>query len=187
MHSSPWCLQPIFQLLCCWTLSQQHDLWSLAYSMPWLLSSRKVRMQAVSHVLGTSSVSAHAYQASPTFHRYLVLWFLANAKVLLSSNEPCKRLEPMLLCQWYWHPTYVDLSDYHCVTLPHCGCPWHSASARSPTHLVLFFTSSAVTLFSILWARSIALVRFILWINSQGSLRNVSSVSKNSIKSRPYY
>jgi hypothetical protein len=26
MQSSPWCLQPIFPPLCCWTLSQQHGL-----------------------------------------------------------------------------------------------------------------------------------------------------------------
>jgi hypothetical protein len=63
---------------------------------------------------------------------------------------------------------YLDLSDYHCVTWPLCSYPWHSASARSPTHQVLFFTSSVISLFFTLWPRSIILVRFILWINSQG-------------------
>jgi hypothetical protein len=76
------------------------------------------------------------------------------------------------LSQWYWHPYYVDLSDYHCVTWPLCGCPWHFASALSPTHLVLLCTSSAITLFFVLWPRSIVLVRIILWINSQGNYSN---------------
>jgi hypothetical protein len=33
MHSFPWCLQPMFQFLCCWTISRQHGLKSLAYSL----------------------------------------------------------------------------------------------------------------------------------------------------------
>jgi hypothetical protein len=72
------------------------------------------------------------------------------------------------LSQWYWHPHYVDLSDYHCVTWPLCGRPWSSALALSPTHLVFLCTSSAITLFFILWPRSIVLV----WINSQGNYSN---------------
>jgi hypothetical protein len=55
-----------------------------------------------------------------------------------------------------------------------------------PHPLVLLCISSDITLFFILWHMSIVLVRFILWINSQGILRKVSLVSKNSTKSRPY-
>jgi hypothetical protein len=67
------------------------------------------------------------------------------------------------------------LSDYHCVTWPLCGCPLRSASALSPTHLVLLRTSSAITLFFILCPRSIVLVKIILWINSQGNYSNYFS------------
>jgi hypothetical protein len=80
----------------------------------------------------------------------------------LSSNETRKLSEPALLSQWYWHPHYVDLSDYNCVTWPLCGCPWRSASALSLTYLVLLCTSSVITLFFILWPKSIVLVRIIL-------------------------
>jgi hypothetical protein len=63
-------------------------------------------------------------------------YFWQGQRYLLSSNKPHKCPEPALLSQWYSHPHYVDLSDYHCVTWPLCGCPWRSASALSPTHLV---------------------------------------------------
>jgi hypothetical protein len=80
----------------------------------------------------------------------------------LSSNEPHKHPEPALLSEWYWHPPYVVLSDYNCVTWPICGCSRRFASVLSPTHLILLCTSSAITIFFILWPRSIVLVRFIL-------------------------
>jgi hypothetical protein len=40
----------------------------------------------------------------------------------------------------------------------------------------LLCTSSAITLFFILWNRSIVLVRIILWINSQGNYNNYFSL-----------
>jgi hypothetical protein len=137
-------------------------------SSPFLIISRLSCNLNCLHALAAvfqKSLNAYGFASSRNFKCFCTcISNKSHFSSFLSSliSGKFKGIFCLATSQRYWHPHYVDLSYYHCVTWSLCRCPWPFASAPSPTHLVLLCTSGAITLFFILWPRSIVLVRIIL-------------------------